>query len=156
MSQITFLWGHPVPYSVTVQRNGRSVNDARRYVEQFREHMRQSEREQFEAQSSIPPSQRQQPREVIVRRVDGAYIFYDHMPEGFARPRFSVAAIDVGFDVRVQNMLVEYPHDGPVVLEYSTDTRGTDKPSEKIVRLCDSRAEALRVLRRHGYRVLER
>ncbi|MGH8519866.1 MAG: hypothetical protein ACREU9_00170 [Gammaproteobacteria bacterium] len=136
MSKITFLAGHPVPYSVTVQRNGKSVG-ARPHIEAFRAYMRECATD----------------RETIITRIDGAYIFYDHMPEGFERPRFSVAAIDVGFDVRVQNMLIEFPHDGPVVLEYSTDTRGTEKPSEKVVRLCDSRAEALRVLKRHGYRV---
>lgn len=137
---ITFLYGHPVPYSVTVQRNGRSVSDASRYIAEFRAYMRRQAPE----------------RETIIRKIDGAYIHYGYMPEGFKRPRFSVAAIDVGFDVRVHDMPVEYPYDGPVVLEYSTDTRGTSTPSEKVVRLCDTRAEAVRILKRHGYRVLER
>lgn len=66
-------------------------------------------------------------------------------------PRLSVAAIDVGFDVRAHNMPVIYPEwagDGPVVLEWTQAESG-----EKMTRLCDSRAQAVRILRRHGYRV---
>jgi len=138
-SKITFLAGHPVPYSVTAQRNGVSVN-ARPHIDAFRSYMRECVTA----------------RETIITKIDGAYIFYDYMPDGFERPRFSVAAIDVGFDMRVQDMPVEYPAwcgDGPIVLEYSTDTRRTDEPSEKVKRLCDSKTEALHILRRHGYRV---
>ncbi len=72
-------------------------------------------------------------------------------------PRFSVAAIDLGFDPRLADMAVEYPEwcgDGPIVLEYSTDTRRSDTPSEKVTQLCDSKAAALRILRRHGYRIV--
>ena len=71
-------------------------------------------------------------------------------------PRITFAAIDIGFDLRVQKMVATYPAwagDGPVTLEYSTDTRGTDSPSRKITRVCESKAEALRIRRRHGYRV---
>lgn len=133
---IRFLAGQPVPYSVTVQYRGCSVSNAKRYLDQFRAYMRQSTR-----------------REVVVRNIDGAYIQYDLMPEGFERPRFSVASIDVGFDVRTHDMPVAYPHEGPVILEYSTNARG-DKPSTKVTRLCDTTDEAVRVLRRHGYRVV--
>lgn len=136
---ITFLWGHPVPYSLTVQRNGRSIG-ARPHLEAVREQFAQN----------VPD------RETIITKVEGAYVFYDYMPEGWRRPRVTFAAIDVGFDVREEDMLCEYPAwagDGPVLLEYSTDARKTGVPSKKIARKCDSKGEALRILRRHGYRV---
>lgn len=131
---ITFLVGHPVPYSLTVQRNGRSIS-ARPHIDAVRSHLNAA----YE-------------REAIITKTDGAYVFYDFLPDGFRRPRFSVAAIDVGFDVRAHNMPVEYCIDGPVLLEYSR--RRIGQPSEKISRLCDTKAEALRILRRHGYRVI--
>lgn len=68
------------------------------------------------------------------------------------------AAIDLGFDPRETNMIVEYPAwagDGPVLLQYSTDTRGANAPSEKVSRRVQSKAEAVRILRRHGYSVRE-
>lgn len=140
-NSLTFLVGHPVPYSLTVQRHGRSV-PARRYVEAIRAHLR--------AGSGS--------REPIITRIEGAYVFYDYAPEGFARPRLTFAPIDLGFDPRAHNMAVEYPMSagsGPVVIEYSADPRRTGRAEEKRSRLCDSRVEALRLLRRHGYRVIE-
>lgn len=55
---LTFLHGHPVPYSLTVQRNGRSIG-ARRHIEAVRDYLRQA----------AP--------EAIITKVEGAYVFYD-------------------------------------------------------------------------------
>ncbi|MDP2660378.1 MAG: hypothetical protein Q8R28_06590 [Dehalococcoidia bacterium] len=70
----------------------------------------------------------------------------------------SFASIDLGFDPRLHNIITIYPAwagDGPVLLQYSTDERLTGAPSSKITRAVGSKAEAIRILRRHGYSIRE-
>ncbi len=62
MKPITFLRGHPVPYSLTVQRDGRSIG-AKRHLEAVREYLRQTG------------------EDLIIDRVDGSYVFYRPAPK---------------------------------------------------------------------------
>lgn len=65
MKQITFLMGHPVPFSATVQHAGRSVADATPYIEAFRDYLR----------PGLPTGV-----DVHVYAVRGAYLFYEYVP----------------------------------------------------------------------------
>lgn len=84
MTDLTLLYGHPVPYSVTVQRAGRSIT-------------RLSARHLAEVERRLSSE-----AGAYIERVDGAYVWYATHADGqpIEPHHTSLRSMDVGFDLR--------------------------------------------------------
>jgi hypothetical protein len=129
MAELTLLYGHPVPYSLTVQRRGRTL------ARLTRRHL--AEIEQRLLDSCGAPA--------YVARVAGGYVWYvTPLASGVpAEPyRTSLRAIDVGFDLRAHPaMSTEIPRGDPA---YRIETDAGE--------VCGAGDYVLRRLRALGYR----
>lgn len=110
----TLLWGHPVPYSVTVQKaeTGRSFGKIPKAI------LDQVESDLAE-------------RGMAIERTEGAYVFYNLVEH--AR---SILPIDVGFDLRLQKMYVNIDEtmarEGVVYEDRQKRTRSVQGSTEKV------------------------